>query len=248
MKLAVITPLLGGLLISTNALADTPQKDKDDGLTGSAKLGFIYSKSDDTSSSLNSSGALQYQKNKITHALSASSYYTNSSDDDDGVNKYTLDYKVSYTFYEEYATYLSNQYKHSQYGTYRHVYDITMGIQNDLVDSETATLTVGGGPGYRYSKRQADDDDYPNQEENDLILNAFILGSKEISKSLSIGGSADVDYGQSNTEYTLGANLTNKLIDDVSLILDTQYIYNTDVSDDDNHDEIYSTVSISYAF
>lgn len=77
-----------------------------------------------------------------------------------------------------------------------------------------------------------------------MVLNA----KTKVTDTLSIGGDAEVDYGESNTTYTLGANLKNILVGDVALVFDAEYVYNTDVASDKSNDEIYTTVSISYDF
>ncbi|MBF9001015.1 MULTISPECIES: DUF481 domain-containing protein [Vibrio] len=252
MKTHGVIPVLGLLLIASQAVAadKSTQDDDKDKLSGNAKLGFIYSKTSSSSTSLNSGIGLKYNEKPFTHEFNGSTYYTNAKDDDDGVNKYTLNYKFSYALKggEGYDAYIDNEYKHDQYETYRHVYDVTVGIQKALIATKKTELNIGGGPGYRYTKRQDFDDDYPNQVEEDVIVNAFINGKSQLTDALSVGGSADVDYGESNTTYTLGANLTNKLVDNVALVFDSEYIYNTDVASDDDHDELYSTISITYAF
>ncbi len=217
-------------------------------LSGKAKLGFIYSRAQSMSTSLNSGALLSYQRGRLTHTIKGNTYYTHASDDDDGVNKYTLNYRLAYELTGKNKAYIEHEYKHDQFGTYRHVFAVTLGLQRSLIASKKRELTIGAGPGYRYEKRQSNDDDYPNQETNDFILSAFINGSTDISSSLSVGGEADVDYGDSNTTYTLGGNLTNKLMGDVALVLDSQYLYNTQVAAGKSHDEIYSSVSLSYAF
>lgn len=250
MKVTVLTSALGLLLVASQTIA-AETKDKDESkndLTGSAKLGFIYSKTTSSSTSLNSGIGLKYNTKPYTHEFKGNTYYTNAKDDDDGVNKYSLNYKFSYALEGSYQAYIDNEYKHDQYETYRHVYDVTVGIEKALIETKTSELNIGGGPGYRYTKRQGSDEDHPNKVEEDVIVNAFINGKTTLSESLSVGGSADVDYGESNTTYTLGGNLTNKLIDNVALVLDSQYIYNTEVAASKSHDEIYSTVSITYDF
>ena len=217
--------------------------------SGGAKLGFLYSNASTTSTSLNTGGWLKYEKAKWTHDFSGSSYYTKTSDsEDDGTNKYELGYKVSYQIVEKYKAFVDNGYEHDQYETYRDVYSVTAGIERALVDTEITKVNIGGGPGYRRSERQPDDVDHPGQVSEDITANGFLNAKTKVTDTLSIGGDAEVDYGESNTKYTLGANLKNILVEDVALVFDAQYVYNTDVASDKSNDEIYTTVSISYDF
>lgn len=104
------------------------------------------------------------------------------------------------------------------------------------------------GPGYRYSKRQAFDDDLPNNSEKEMIANFFIEGQSKITDGLEAGGGVRVDYGSSNTTTTTHVFLKNKLMESLSLMLDAEYIYNSVVATGKTHDEIYSTLSLNYGF
>ena len=46
----------------------------------------------------------------------------------------------------------------------------------------------------------------------------------------------------------VGNILKNKLMESLSLMIDAEYIYDSVVATDREHDEIYSTVSLIYAF
>ncbi|WP_105901972.1 DUF481 domain-containing protein [Vibrio gangliei] len=250
MKLTALFSSFSILLASTSAFAADETTSKDEGqFSGGAKLGFLYSNASTTSTSLNTGGWLKYEKAKWTNDFTGSSYYTKTSDsEDDGTNKYNLGYKLSYQVAEKYKVFIDNEYEHDQYETYREVYSVTAGLERALVDTEYTKVNIGGGPGYRRSERQPDDVDHPGQVSEDLTANGFLNAKTKVTDTLSVGGDAEVDYGESNTKYTLGANLKNILVGDVALVLDAQYIYNTDVASDKSNDEIYTTVSISYDF
>lgn len=46
----------------------------------------------------------------------------------------------------------------------------------------------------------------------------------------------------------VGNILKNKLMERVSLMIDAEYIYNSVVATGKEYDEIYSTISLNYAF
>ncbi|EAS64439.1 DUF481 domain-containing protein [Photobacterium angustum] len=248
MKLYYLLPLTTFLCQTAFAAPTTETAEKDPAFDGSAKLGFIYSKTTNTSMSLNSATDLNYKKNNWSNKLSLSSFYTDSTEEEDGVNKYQIALKNEYTMGPHSFTYLSNTYNHDQFGTYRSEYIVSTGLGYKFYDTKTTKLVVGGGPGYRHSRRQADDPDYPNQTEQNMIANAFLRAKKQFTPTFSAGFESNVDYGRSNTAYNLEAFIKNRLIDHIALMLDTQYIYNTEVASDKSNDEVYSTVSITYDF
>ncbi|KPA52185.1 hypothetical protein VT25_11045 [Photobacterium leiognathi subsp. mandapamensis] len=249
MKQYLLLPLTGILCHTALAATDAPTTEEEkSAFDGSAKLGFIYSKTTKTSMSLNSATELRYNKNNWSNKLALSSYYTDSTEEEDGVNKYQVNLNNEYAMGPHAFTYLSNTYNHDQFGTYRSEYIISTGLGYKFYDTKTTKLVVGGGPGYRWSKRQSTDPDYPNQRERNVIANAFIRGKKDFTPTFSAGFDSNIDYGSANTTYDIKAYIKNRLIDNVALMIDTQYIYNTEVASDKSNDEIYSTVSITYDF
>ncbi|PQJ67075.1 DUF481 domain-containing protein [Photobacterium angustum] len=244
-SILLLSPLLCQMAFATtssNTAQSTPVFD------GSAKLGFIYSKTTNTSMSLNSGTDLNYDKNNWSNKLSLSSFYTDSTKEEDGVNKYQIALKNEYAMGPHSFTYLSNTYNHDQFGTYRTEYIVSTGLGYKFYNTKTTKLTVGGGPGYRHSRRQKNDPDYPNQTEKNMIANAFLRAKKQFTPTFSAGLESNIDYGHSNTTYDVKGFIKNRLIDHIALMLDTQYIYNTEVASDKSNDEIYSTVSITYDF
>ncbi|MDG3088491.1 DUF481 domain-containing protein [Vibrio hannami] len=249
MKLKLFTATVLLTLSSRCVFADNSngQDKKDDTLKAGAKVGLFYSETSNTSMSFNSAFWLTYKPNKLTQDFKFSSYYTNE-EGDEGTNKYSLYYKASYDLGDEWSGYIENEYIYNQYETYRQTYTLNTGLAYKLFDEKKTKLELGVGPGFRYTKRQADDPDYPYDEVSEMIGSAYIKGSKELSKSFSIGGGSKVEYGDSNTKYTTDACIKNKLMEDLSLVLDAKYIYNTNVASDKDHDEIYTTMSLSYDF
>ncbi len=253
MKLPSVCAVLVSALSAHNVLAadsasTDKQSQKQPALTAGTKVGLFYSRTTNTSMSFNSSLWLKYKPNEWQHEFNFDTYYTESTDDDDGTNKYTLYYKTSYDLGKAIASYVENEYKHNQYETYRQSYALTTGLAYKLFDDKNTKLEFGLGPGYRYTKRQGNDADYPNQETNELIGSTYLKGSKKLSKTFSFGGGGKLEYGDSNTQYTLDAYIKNSLMTDLALVVDAQYIYNTEVASTKSNDELYSTLSLSYDF
>ncbi|EKF9296346.1 DUF481 domain-containing protein [Vibrio cholerae] len=220
---------------------------KDDKFSGDTKLGFIYSKTDNTSVSINTDVTLKYAKDQQTQELSLSTYYSNKSNDD-GTNKYRIKYENKHIVTDNTFWFGNAKYEHDQFATYRHQALITTGIGQKIIDESSSKLEIGLGPGFRYSQRQSFDKTRPSEKQDDVIANAFINGSQEVSTTMKVGSSVRVDYGESNTTTTADIYFNNKLSEKLALVLDTEYIYNSQVAIGKNHDEIYSTVSLNYAF
>ncbi|WP_063668899.1 DUF481 domain-containing protein [Aliivibrio fischeri] len=234
-------------LLSFSSLAAEPSAD-DGAFSGDAKVGFIYTKTDETSMSVNSGLTLKYEEALWHHKVAFSTYYTKGNESDDGTNKNKTVYDVKYDMTDTFFVFGNAKYEHDQFATYREQALLVGGFGATLVDSSNSKLDVGAGPGYRYSKRQAFDEDLPNNSEDEVIANLFIEGDSKITDGLELGGGVRMDYGESNTTTTTHVYLKNKLMESLSLLIDAEYIYNSVVATGKEHDEIYSTISLNYDF
>ncbi|WP_063651400.1 DUF481 domain-containing protein [Aliivibrio fischeri] len=234
-------------LLSFSSLAAEPSAD-DGAFSGDAKIGFIYTKTDETSMSVNSGATLRYEEALWHHKAAFSTYYTKGNESDDGTNKNKTVYDVKYDMTDSLFVFGNAKYEHDQFATYREQVLLVSGFGATLIDSSNSKLDVGAGPGYRYSKRQAFDEDLPNNSEDEVIANLFIEGDSKITDGLELGGGVRMDYGESNTTTTTHVYLKNKLMESLSLLIDAEYIYNSVVATGKEHDEIYSTISLNYDF
>ncbi|MUK93114.1 DUF481 domain-containing protein [Aliivibrio fischeri] len=234
-------------LLSFSSLAVEPSAD-DGAFSGDAKIGFIYTKTDETSMSVNSGATLKYEEALWHHKAAFSTYYTKGNESDDGTNKNKTVYDVKYDMTDSLFVFGNAKYEHDQFATYREQVLLVSGFGATLIDSSNSKLDVGAGPGYRYSKRQAFDEDLPNNSEDEVIANLFIEGDSKITDGLELGGGVRMDYGESNTTTTTHVYLKNKLMESLSLLIDAEYIYNSVVATGKEHDEIYSTISLNYDF
>ncbi|MUK64977.1 DUF481 domain-containing protein [Aliivibrio fischeri] len=234
-------------LLSFSSLAAEPLAD-DGAFSGDAKIGFIYTKTDETSMSVNSGATLKYEEALWHHKAAFSTYYTKGNESDDGTNKNKTVYEIKYDMTDLLFVFGNAKYEHDQFATYREQALLVGGFGATLVDTSDSKLDIGAGPGYRYSKRQAFDEDLPNNSEDEVIANLFIEGDSKITDGLELGGGVRMDYGESNTTTTTHIYLKNKLMESLSLLIDAEYIYNSVVATGKEHDEIYSTISLNYDF
>ncbi|WP_083651776.1 DUF481 domain-containing protein [Photobacterium proteolyticum] len=216
--------------------------------SGNAKLGFIFSKTNETSMSTNSGASIIYDKDEWQQKGEFSTYYTKGNEDNDGTNKYNLSYGMKHLINDAWFVYTNSKYEHDLYATYRKQLTIATGFGATLIDEEDKTLNIGAGPGYRFSQRQDFDPDLPGKKEDEVIANAFLEGSSKLNDRFELGGEVRVDYGEENTTTNIKGYLKNQLMAQVSLLLDTEYINNSNVAADSSNSEIYSTISLSYDF
>ncbi|RPE97459.1 putative salt-induced outer membrane protein [Vibrio crassostreae] len=228
--------------------AELQEEAKESPFTTLTKLGFIYSQNTSSSLSINSGISIGYKKENWGQRVQFDTYYTDTENDEDGTNRYTTNYGISYDLNE--VTYLvaTTRFEHDHFGTYRKQFIVATGLGRHFYDTERIKLQGSAGPGYRISKRQSSDEEFPNKENYELIVNASIDGSLTLTETFSMGATANMAYGEENTNYNLKGYLKNILMGNLALTFDTEYIYNTTVASDQSNAEIYSSMNLNYDF
>ncbi len=212
------------------------------------KLGFIYSQNTSSSLSINSGISVGYKKQNWGQRVQFDTYYTDAENDEDGTNRYTTNYGISYDLNEVTYLVVTTRFEHDHFGTYRKQFITATGLGRHFYDTERIKLQGSAGPGYRISKRQSSDEEFPNKENYELIVNANIDGSLTLTETFSMGATANMAYGEENTNYNLKGYLKNILMGNLALTFDTEYIYNTTVASDQSNAEIYSSMNLNYDF
>ncbi len=212
------------------------------------KLGFIYSQNTNSSLSINSGISVGYKKENWGQRVQFDTYYTDAENDEDGTNRYTTNYGISYDLNEVIYLVATTRFEHDHFGTYRKQFITATGLGRHFYDTERIKLQGSAGPGYRISQRQSSDEEFPNKENYELIANASIDGSLTLTETFSMGATANMAYGEENTNYNLKGYLKNILMGNLALTFDTEYIYNTTAASDQSNAEIYSSMNLNYDF
>lgn len=238
--------LEGDVVLSEGS--DLQEEAQESPFTTLTKLGFIYSQNTSSSLSINSGISVGYKKENWGQRVQFDTYYTDAENDEDGTNRYTTNYGISYDLNE--VTYLvaTTRFEHDHFGTYRKQFITATGLGRHFYDTERIKLQGSAGPGYRISQRQSSDEEFPNKENYELIVNASVDGSLTITETFSMGATANMAYGEENTNYNLKGYLKNILMGNLALTFDTEYIYNTTVASDQSNAEIYSSMNLNYNF
>ena len=211
------------------------------------KLGFIYSQNTSTSLSINSGISVGYKGETWGQRIQFDTYYTDA-DEEDGTNRYTINYGVTYDLNERTYAVAASRFEHDHFGTYRKQSITMTGLGRHFFDSEKVMLQASAGPGYRISVRQDFDEELPSEENYELIASGNLEGSVVFTETFSMGTTVNIAYGEENTAYNVKAYLKNILMGNLALTFDTEYIYNTTVASDQSKNEIYSSMSLNYEF
>ncbi|WP_428813522.1 DUF481 domain-containing protein [Vibrio makurazakiensis] len=228
--------------------AFSTEDDKESPFTRLTKLGFIYSENTSTSLSINSGISIGYKEDDWGQRLQFDTYYTSAEEGEDGTNRYTLNYGITYDLNPKTYFVAASRFEHDHFGTYRKQSITMTGLGRNFYDTENIKLQGSAGPGYRISQRQAFDEEFPDLENYELIASGTLDGSIAFNETFSMGTTMTVAYGEENTNYNVKAYLKNILMGNLALTFDTDYIYNTTVASDQSNNEIYSSMNLNYDF
>ena len=132
-------------------LVDEPvlneEQEDESPFTTLTKLGFIYSQNTSSSLSINSGISVGYKKENWGQRVQFDTYYTDAENDEDGTNRYTTNYGVSYDLND--VTYLvaTTRFEHDHYGTYRKQFITATGLGRHFYDTERIKLSSVCGSG-----------------------------------------------------------------------------------------------------
>lgn len=225
----------------------TEQEDESP-FTRQTKLGFIYSQNTSTSLSINSGLSIGYKGDSWGHRVQFDTYYTDAEEGEDGTNRYTINYGITYDLNEKTYVVAASRFEQDHFGTYRKQLITMSGLGRHFYDTEKIKLQASAGPGYRISIRQPFDEELPNEENYELIASGNLDGSIQFTETFSVGSTINVAYGEENTNYNVKGYLKNILMGNLALTFDTEYIYNTTVASDQSKNEIYSSMNLNYDF
>ncbi|WP_108652739.1 DUF481 domain-containing protein [Dongshaea marina] len=234
-------------LMAVASCVQAAEKAKDSPYSGSAQLGYFYSKSDSTSTSLNTRLKFGYQGEEVGSNLDFQTFYTKSSGDS-STNKYTLTNVNNYNLTERQYLFGRLQYDHDLYGAFRQKVTGSAGYGVRIVKTDASSLTFDIGPGYRFSEEQKASDGSSGERESEMIGHAGLKGDHKFSDTLEIGANLMTDAGEKNTVSTAEFNLKNTLIGNLALVLSTQYIYTDRVPEGQSNDEVFNSINLSYGF
>lgn len=235
-------------IVSSPILAEPSDNDTKSSVVTETKLGFIYTQNTSSSLSVNSALSLSLQDGAWLHKGSLESYYTDAENVDEGANRYTINLGSTYDFNELKFVRTAGRFENDLFGTYRKQWIFMGGLGTYLTNQDFIKTSVSLGPGYRITQRQPFDTEYPDQMNYEVIATSTIDSQLTFSERLSMGVTFDVAHGEENTHYNTKAHVKNTLMADLSLVFDVEYIYNTQVAEDQSSDEIYSTMSLTYQF
>ncbi|MBW3697761.1 DUF481 domain-containing protein [Vibrio sp. T187] len=233
------------LPISVSVFAEAEEESPFTRLT---KLGFIYSQNTTTSLSVNTGVSVGYKEEDWGHRIQFDTYYTDAEEGEDGTNRYTINYGITYDLTEKTYVVAASRFEQDHFGTYRKQSITMTGFGRHFYDTEKIILQASAGPGYRISVRQSFDEEFPNEENYELIASGNIDGSIQFTDTFSVGSTINVAYGEDNTNYNVKGYLKNILMGNLALTFDTEYIYNTTVASDQSNSEIYSSMNLNYDF
>lgn len=202
MRLALPLALLAALPYTTHA-QELDDADKERGWSAKAEFGLAIASGNADSETANGKFAFVRDGGRWFYGLNAAGLRA-KADDDLSANRFELGGKYGYKFTPRAYWFGSFRHDRDDFAAYEWQTIFSTGLGYTLVDSDTTSLVIEGGPGLRRTQPiealvGVPPVAVPVDAESDTVLRASLLFSHELTDTTTIGNDLLVESGGGNT-------------------------------------------------
>ncbi|MCE2570681.1 DUF481 domain-containing protein [Motilimonas eburnea] len=240
--------LLFASLCCTSAHAIVPPEYQDpiEPWQSSIEFGWNYDKSNKTTSALNSVLAIEYDADQALSGFIKYSFDYASSDKEPFTRKSRTQFQADYAFAKKDYAFIRTDLKRHKYASFAKEFTYSTGYGRTFIDQKKQRLSIEVGPGYRYAKPQEDSSDNERIEEG--IIRSVMKFRHSFHDKLTFYLDTSLETGQKNTISLIDAKFENKILDDLSLVLNFSHSYTQNVPKDTENHEFSNKVNLRYLF
>ena len=212
---------------------------------GDAELGYVSTAGNSETSTLKARSDLRWENGNWRDLIHADAL--NSSEDDTrSAEKYFLSNKLDYKFNERSYIFGFTSYEHDTFSGFKYQATAAAGLGYTLLQSDTMTWNVEGGPGYRISK--VEDDNLEDEDQRETILRLSTKYSWRLSDNATFEQEASVEHGADNTITRSITSLKTTVIGRVAMKLSYTLKSQSNVPVDTKHTDTETAVTLVYSF
>lgn len=210
MRLTLLTNLLLLTLIFCNvAAAEDTNKIKV--WSGNVQLGYTGTGGNSEDNNVSGKFSLLYKKDNWTHSYKLNGLYSDSNNDVTA-ERYSNDFEWLYNFKKRVFAFLRNDSFYDQFNAYNVSVSTATGFGFRLLDLDSLTWDIQGGPGYRYARVEGTGE----REKNAIGFGSTVI-NWSISKSASFQETVSIDYGSDNTQTKSESALSTDIIGNLGM-------------------------------
>jgi len=217
------------------------------------EMGFIYSKSNTTTSTINSRLKFDYdikvgENNKDLQQVLTLRHYFSEDDISVTTQKLQFEYQLNYQLNSNNSLFGRVEIEHDKFASYIDKQTISTGLSYSVYDFTKSKLKFEVGPGYRYSKPNNKISNEYQSSSSEPIIRGAVIWSRRFNKNLKISSDASTELGQDNTISSINSRLENYLLGDLSLTFEVRYKYTHVVPEESVNSEFFSNLNLMYTF
>lgn len=223
-------------------------------LESEIEFGFIYSKSNTTTSTINSRLKFDYEieageDNKDLDQTLTIRHYFSQDDSSITTQKFQIEYQLNYELGSKDSLFGRIEVEHDRFASFIDNQTISSGYSYNVYDYTKSKLKFEVGPGYRYSKPNTRiSSEEALTSTNEPIIRGAVVWSKRFTQNLKVSSDAATELGPDNTISTLNSRLENHLLGNLSLTFEVRYKYTQVVPKNGKNSEFFSNLNLMYTF
>ncbi|UJF19545.1 DUF481 domain-containing protein [Vibrio sp. SS-MA-C1-2] len=265
MKLTIKTPILLAIIAAQSYTTQSQATESQPTLTEDApteiespwglevELGYQSQSGNNDSRSINSRLAVDYHHGLFNNS-GEFKYYQSKSDGIKDNQRNQFKGQTSYYLTERSRRYLfaNIDYLNDRFGSYYKNMTISSGVGFQVLDNDKMGLQLEFGPGFRHQEPnldEIDDDDliYPDTV-NEGIAKGTAKFSWNIVKNINLDTDLIAVYGESNTSFENGVDITTAVTESFAIKLSNTLRYQTWVPDGLDNKDNTTTINLLYQF
>lgn len=215
--------------------------------TGNVEFGYVSTTGNSQSSSIKGHTDVKRERDKWRYLIQADALNT-SEDNQRSAERYFLSNKLDYTFAPHTYTFGYASYENDRFSGYAWQGVVSAGIGYRLLDSETMTWDIEGGPGYRYAKISDVTTDPDASDEKEAILRLSTKYQWKVSDTATFQQELSMESGSSNTVSRSITSLKTSIIGQLAMKLSYTVKHNTSVPPGTRRTDTETAVTLVYTF
>lgn len=226
------------VLMSNQAFAEEAEK-KESHAKATAELGYVNISGNSESETFLAKFEAEYDYKRWEHFLGLEALNA-SQDDQRSAEKYLASLQSDYTFAPHAYAFSNLDYEKDRFSGYEYQAYWAIGAGYKLIDTDSHTLRLEAGPGYRVS------DPDPGKTKEELIGLVSEKYSWIISETSEFEQSLASEIGESNTRTRFKASLISQINSTLSMKLGYALTHNSDVGPNVEKTDRETTVTLVF--
>lgn len=222
------------------------------GLSGETSLSGSATSGNTESADVGLGLKLRHESESLRHIF-ASRYDYGSADGEESKNRFTSSYELNWLLNHRLYGFGRGAYENDRFDGYAYRALAGGGLGYEILQGESRTWSVQGGPAYRLDEVEAAFDDMggllaPAERQTSVALNLGSRFESQLNDAVSITNETDVTASADTTTYFNSAALTAELMGSVSARFSFDVLHDTSAPIGTEKTDTTTRASLVYSF